>query len=171
MHICKKCAEKYAISDKCINIETRIENCTEVEYVNKWSMSGTLLGICIYVIFLYAEFFGIYVLTVIIPTIETNIISITILTFQVCVMMVLPIVIFGLYYFLDDNNFYNLWCVRITVAISWFLFLANILMFAVQPYYIYDINMAASLILFTIIYFLVGMWSTVGWLDGDFESI
>jgi len=169
MHLCRKCAEKYAISDKCINIENRTENCTEVEYVNKWSMSGTLIGFFIFVIFLTTEFFGIYVLTV--PTIETNITSIVILTFQVCVMMVLPIVIFGLYYFLDDDNFYNLWCVRITVAISWFLFLANILMFAVQPYYIYDINMAASLILFTIIDFLAGVWFTVGWLDGDFKSI
>ena len=74
MHICRKCAEKYAISDKCINIENRTENCTEVEYVNKWSMSGTLLGICIFLLFLTAEFFGIYVLTVTIPTIERNII-------------------------------------------------------------------------------------------------
>jgi hypothetical protein len=168
MHLCRKCAEKYAISDKCINIENRTENCNEVEYVNKWSMSGTLLGIFIFVICLTAEFFGIYVLTVTIPTIETNITSIVILTFQVCVMMVLPVVIFGLYYFLDDDNFYNLWCVRITVAISWLLFLANILMFAVQPYYIYDIKMAASLILFTIIDFLAGVWSFIGWLDGDF---
>jgi hypothetical protein len=164
MYLSRKYTEKYAISVECTNAE----NCTEVEYVNEWSVSGTLLGICILVIFLTAEIYGIYVLATVIPTFEDNLASVIILTFQVCVMMVIPVVAFGAYYFSDDSSVYNLWCVRIIVAISWSLFLANVLMFLIQSYDIYNVKTEASLILFTVIDFLVGVWSTVGWLDGDF---
>jgi hypothetical protein len=164
MNLSRKYAEKYTISDKCTNAEKY----TGVEYVNKWSVSGTLLGICVLVVFLTAEIYGIYVLTTVIPALEINLTSIVILNFQVGVMMVLPVVIFGIYYFLDDNNIYNLWCVRIIVAISWSLFLANVFMFLIQSYDVYNMKTGVSLILFTVIEFFVGVWSTIGWLSGDF---